>query len=413
MTRMMLAGLLVLVTGGIAHAADPLKPGLWRGEIDQYGTTIPFQFEVAEEDGETAVYLINGPERMPVEQLVLEDEGGFGFEFPSYSAWLRGRIDGARLTGEVHFVRGNDVTHTLPVTATHGVDWRFFPEPAEDYVDVAGTWETMIRYPDLGFEQKAIGYLRQEGPYLTGTFETQVGDFRFIAGEVRGREIMLSSYDGGYSQLWTGTLNEDGTLSGSFASTTYLDAEWRAEKNPNARLEDPESLTYLKEGAGPFDFTFPDLDGNPVSLSDPQFEGKVVLVTLGGSWCPSCHDEAAFLGPVYQQYRDQGLEIIQLMFEYKAEFAEVEDQVRAFQARYDIAYPMLFAGTSRRQMRGEALPQLNTIYAFPTTIFIDRRGDVAKIHTAFPGPATGQRHIDYTSNFIALVERLLAEPEPS
>ncbi len=414
MTRFLPAFALIAVLAlpSVALAEDPLKTGLWRGEIDQYGTTIPFQFEVVEEADGRAVFLINGPERMRVEELDYKGGTSFGFEFPSYSAWLRGEVSEGMLTGTVHFERGGGVTHDLPVTAEHGVAWRFHPEPAEDYADVAGTWETTIRYPDLGFDQKAIGHLQQEGPYVFGTFETQVGDFRYIAGEVRGNELMMSSYDGGYSQLWRGTLDADGNLAGIFASTTYLEAEWEARRNPEARLEDPESLTYLKEGAGQFAFTFPDLEGNPVSLDDPQFQNKVVLVTLGGSWCPSCHDEAAFLGPIYEQYKADGLEIIQLMFEYSAEFSEVERQVRAFQRRYDISYPMLFAGTSKRQMRGEALPQLNTIYAFPTTIFIDRAGEVRSIHTAFPGPATGEKHRAYARNFRALVERLLAEPAP-
>jgi peroxiredoxin len=70
-----------------------------------------------------------------------------------------------------------------------------------------------------------------------------------------------------------------------------------------------------------FAFTFPDVDGKPVSLSDERFRGKVVLVTLGGTWCPNCHDEAQFLLPFYREHRDQGFEIIALMFERHGDFA--------------------------------------------------------------------------------------------
>jgi thiol-disulfide isomerase/thioredoxin len=40
-----------------------------------------------------------------------------------------------------------------------------------------------------------------------------------------------------------------------------------------------------------------------------------VLVTLMGSWCPDCHDEAPFLESLYRKYRSRGLEIVALSFE--------------------------------------------------------------------------------------------------
>jgi len=64
------------------------------------------------------------------------------------------------------------------------------------------------------------------------------------------------------------------------------------------------------------EFTFPDLDDRLVSLSDPQFRGKVVIVTLAGSWCPNCHDEAAFLAQLHRELGGQGLEVVSLMFEH-------------------------------------------------------------------------------------------------
>ena len=43
----------------------------------------------------------------------------------------------------------------------------------------------------------------------------------------------------------------------------------------------------------------------PVSLDDERFEGKVVIVTLNGTWCPNCNDEARFMAPFHQQYREE------------------------------------------------------------------------------------------------------------
>ena len=48
-------------------------------------------------------------------------------------------------------------------------------------------------------------------------------------------------------------------------------------------------------------------------------QGKVVIVTIGGSWCPNCHDETPFLVELYKKYKKQGLEIVELSFEEEAQ----------------------------------------------------------------------------------------------
>ena len=37
-----------------------------------------------------------------------------------------------------------------------------------------------------------------------------------------------------------------------------------------------------------------------VSLQDERYKGKVVIVSILGSWCPNCLDEAEFLAPWYK-----------------------------------------------------------------------------------------------------------------
>ena len=56
------------------------------------------------------------------------------------------------------------------------------------------------------------------------------------------------------------------------------------------------------------------------------------------------------------------------------------------------------------------MPDLSGIYGYPTTIFIDRKGEVREIHTGFAGPAAGKHHDEYVQEFHALVDKLLAEP---
>jgi len=165
----------------------------------------------------------------------------------------------------------------------------------------------------------------------------------------------------------------------------------------------------MRDPQARFDFTFPDVTGQAVSLSDERFRGKVVVVTLAGSWCPNCHDEAAFLAPYYREHRDEGLAMFGLMFEQFDDLASASKAVRRFQLKYDIGFPLLIAGVTSDDDPEKKLPQLNSVYAYPTTIFIDRKGKVRRIHTGFSGPATGIHYTELTREFDQIIRELLAE----
>src|SRR5262249_27609038 len=78
---------------------------------------------------------------------------------------------------------------------------------------------------------------------------------------------------------------------------------------------DPSRFTSVADPTVPLRFSFPDLDGHPVSNTDRRFAGKVLLVVITGSWCPNCHDEAPFLTELYRTYKSRGLEVVALSFE--------------------------------------------------------------------------------------------------
>ena len=182
-----------------------------------------------------------------------------------------------------------------------------------------------------------------------------------------------------------------------------------ARRDPNAALPDAGTLTHLRNPGARFDFTFPDLDGKPVSLSDPQFDDQVVIVMLGGSWCPNCHDETTFMAPFVKERADRGLQAVMLMFEHFGDMPQAVQAVKRFREEFAIEYPLLIAGTSDKDDAGTRMPQLDRVYAFPTTLVIDRKGRVRKIHTGFNGPATGEKYEQFKREFTATIDQLLAE----
>ena len=105
------------------------------------------------------------------------------------------------------------------------------------------------------------------------------------------------------------------------------------------------------------------------------------------------------------------------MFENDPDPAVSRPRVQAFNKRYGIRYPMLFAGTTQASPTSktinEALPQLVNFGAYPTTIFLGRDGRVRSLHAGFASPATGAEHTRLKQEIRELVERLLGESRQS
>jgi hypothetical protein len=76
-----------------------------------------------------------------------------------------------------------------------------------------------------------------------------------------------------------------------------------------------------------------------------------------------------------------------------------------------VKYPILITGVavSDTALTQKTLPQIKKIKAFPTSIFIDKKGNIRKIDSGFNGPATGEHYIEFEKEFNQLVEKLLAE----
>jgi peroxiredoxin len=221
----------------------------------------------------------------------------------------------------------------------------------------------------------------------------------------------LSHFDGIRATLMEISIEADGSLSGSINGRIRFTAV-KADKAAAAGIPqppDPSRFTSVKDPAAPFAFRFQDLNGNWVANTDERFHNKVVLVTLTGSWCPNCHDEAPVLADLYRRFHGKGLEVVALGFEYTGEVERDREQLRAFSRRHDLPYTILLAGTTEEGEVERKLPQIKSFGAFPTTFFLGRDGRVRAVHAGFAGPANPEEHKRLVGETQELVERLLAE----
>ena len=146
-----------------------------------------------------------------------------------------------------------------------------------------------------------------------------------------------------------------------------------------------------------------------VSLNDDRYHGKVVVVSILGSWCPNCLDEMEFLAPWHDENKDRGVEIVGIAFERKNDFDYAKAALTRLKNRYGANYEILFGGEVGKESVANALPELENFSSYPTTLFIDKKGEVRKIHTGFNGPATGLFYEEFKSDFNSLIDQLLLE----
>jgi len=264
-----------------------------------------------------------------------------------------------------------------------GETWRFFPKPDAAPLDFSGRWALTFRDAD-GEESAAIAELTQKGYEVTGTVLRASGDDRFIAGEARGDTLFLSRFDGGTAYLYLGRLGSDGVLAGDQFTGGGSQESFSGRRDPAARLDSQAGQTALKPGVDRLAFSFPDIDGNLQTYPDARHAGKVVLITVGGSWCPNCHDEAIFLKELLASRGGRGLEVIQLMFERTLDFASSAKAARDFVDKFSIDYPVLIAGTVTDNDVLKKLPQIAAFKAYPTLFVIDRKGTVRILTVVSP-----------------------------
>lgn len=410
-----LPGLLALgILGCSSGAGDIAAPrdGLWRAVLQVPGGELPFGLEFTIEQGRRHAVLINGDDRVRVDELKIEGER-ITLRMPGYENRIEAQFKDGSIEGTLTMIKSGGKLQVIPLTAKYGEDWRF-TAPSESLpapvADLTGRWAWQFVDGDKIYP--AVAEFKQRDAIVTGTVMTPTGDHRFIAGELRGNQLRLSKFDGGHVFLYHATVKDDGTLEGQFWSGTAHTEKFTGQRDAAASLGNAADKTALVGDAERLNFTFPDLGGSSISLNDSFFRGKVVVVALAGSWCPNCHDEAAFLADLHRRKRSQGFEVVSLMFEQFGDFPQAAEAVYRFRDRYKIEYTTLIAGISDKDDAAAKLPQLNGVFAFPTTIFVDRSGKVRKIHTGFSGPATGIHYETLVSEFEKTAEMLLAEAAP-
>jgi thiol-disulfide isomerase/thioredoxin len=380
-----------------------LKEGIWRAEIKMQNQILPFNFQVIKHGEEYNINLINGKkETIALDEVVVAGDSVF-ITLHIFDIDLRAKINGDTLNGL--YIKNYKEDYRIPFTAIHGSKERFINPQSSKQFD--GKWQTIFVEND-SVSYPAVGIFKKEGDILTGTFLTETGDYRYLEGYTEDNKMSLFTFDGNHAFIFNATIEND-SLVGTFHSGKDYVESFTSYEDKNAKIKDADKLTFLKEGYDKVEFSFPGLDGNPVTLNDEKYQNKVVLLQIFGTWCPNCMDETKFYAEWYQKNKDKGVEIIGLAYEAKDDFEYAKTRVEKMKQKYNVDYDYVIAGVYDKKEAAETLPMLNHIISFPTTIFIDKKGKVRKIHTGFSGPATGSYYEEYVDEFNSFMNTLINE----
>lgn len=383
-----------------------LLTGIWRAVLATPGGELPFNFEVKNEQNKITIAIINGDEHIVVDEIKTIGDSVF-IRLPIFDSEIKAVVNNGTMHGTFfNYARKTD--NQIPFTAQHNVSSRFIIQhPNATPANLNGRWS--VKFSEGTADSSyAIGVFEQKGNHIGGTFLTTTGDYRFLDGIVDGDSLFLSCFDGSHAFLFKAVWS-DGALQGNYYSGIHWQEPWTAVKNDKAELPDAYSITYLKPGYTSVDFSFLDLDSNLFTCNQKYYSGKVTVIQIMGSWCPNCMDETAFLSPFYLKHKDKNFQVVGLAFEKTNDFQKSVANVKRLEARYKVAYPILIAGTSNKEDASKSLPMLNKISGYPTTIIIDKKGMVRKIHTGFSGPATGKNYDKFIEEFTLFIEKLERE----
>ena len=394
--------LLLALAGLVAPSAASAQSlaGLWDASVVVNKLEIPFRFEIAGSGKSIKGSFFNGDEKVTSTTGSFEN-GALILSFDEYGTKVEATFKDGRLDGQ--YSRGTRGA-PYPFQAK-----RFAPAPVGDapIPAIAGLWNVQVGKSSKGEAAWQL-IVRQSGAEASAAILRVDGDTGTLTGTYRDGKFVLSHFSGARPLRLELTPAADGTLS----VVQNKDNPFTAVRADQARAKglpqpsDPSRFTSVKDPTEAFRFSFPDLSGRVVSNTDEKFRGKVVIVSISGSWCPNCHDEAPFLGELYKKYRSRGLEIVSLSFEEEAQLKNPV-RLRAFMKRYGIEYTVLIPGEPKEL--ADRVPQGVNLSSFPTTFFIGRDGRVRAVHAGFPGKASGEFHTQAKEESTATVERLLAE----
>lgn len=402
---------LAILLGGCQKQPPPQR-GIWEGTItltDQ--KRLPFQVFLDLTPPLPSGYFVNGGEQTPIPELYARGDS-LTFVISEYGAAMHAVWNGKQYVGEFLRFRKDTTRNQFELTP-EGLSGEKAKKRATADVPLVGKFQVLLKNPE-GVDSATVATFWARGDSVFGTFIRTDGDYGLMAGKQAGNSVQLGRFTGWQGQLmeltrnenrWTGTLYYRMPPSLAFELTPRTDVT----------LKIPEGKkTSVKDRRKPFTFTGLSILGDTVTAADPRFRGKALIVDIMGTWCHNCMDAAPLLQRISSDFSKEGLEVVALSFEITNDLLMARKNLLLYQERYGVEFTVLFCGsTEKSNVDAKLRSQLNNFSAYPTTLFIDRKGIVQYIHEGFQGPGTGEEYQRQIDMYYNLARKLVGSQSAS
>jgi len=399
-------GLALLLLSLPLAAQAKIRTEFWTGTATVRGQSVPVRLQLTGADNAVRGEFHDGPESSASSSGSLQNDH-LVLNFDYYARKLDAKINGDTLEGTFGTIKT-----TYPISLHRSASISTPPIQNAEIAKLYGDWEIALDSPKgesawtlrIGSSSSLQNELKVVILRIDGDTGGLYGGYNAAT-----QQVLVSHFNASGSALYSIKPQADGTL---LVSNLLRDQHWTARRPAEARKENlapptaTNQQTTVNDPSQPFAFSFPDLTGKTVSSTDSQFKGKVIIVAIGGSWCPNCHDEAPLLVELYNRFHSHGLEVVNISFEEEDQLKDPE-RLRAFIKRYYIPYNVLVGGTP--EQLNEKIPQGKNLNCWPTSFFIGRDGLVKETHAGFAGPATGKSYEELRQETTDLIEKLLKE----
>ncbi|MDC6351444.1 TlpA disulfide reductase family protein [Zeaxanthinibacter sp. PT1] len=274
---------------------------------------------------------------------------------------------------EIHYVFIDNIRGNIPVIIEEGEIEVEAQKDSLPFAEVEGTLQNDLfgDFLDASRElsRKAMS-MNEDMRAATAKKDTVVMNSlreEYFELQEEAKNFEISFAEENPNSLISALIIEKGLTTGSLADNkakTMYDALTEEIKNTRVGMRIKEKLEKSANtsiGAKAPNFSAPTPEGGELALADAM--GKVTIIDFWAAWCKPCRAENPNVVKIYNKYKDQGLNILGVSLDRKAEDWKkaIEDDGLAWDHVSNVNY-------------FDEIAQLYSVNAIPATFILDENG---------------------------------------